>query len=397
MKLGWSRLPAPLRTPEMKRVGMATAAGILLAVSYAALAPRWYQSALSVVPTGAPKGGGSLGTQIAGALGAAIDMPELGVNVDVERIAAVFESTSVSDAVIRKFDLADKYGVRYPERARQVLWSHCSTSIDRKARIVSLACEDRDPRFVQQMLEFFGEHGNEVFRRVSATSASEEVRFLEQRVAEMRKEADESARRLREFEERHKIVDLDSQSKAVVSAMASLRGQEISKELQLSYMNTFSSRDEATAVQLRQQLAVMNAKFRKLEEPSGSADTVDAHKADPETSVSAVKGADIFPPAMSVPRLRFELEQLYRDKKIREADLLLLMQRLELAKVNEARDTSAFQILDHATVPAQPSRPNVGLVLISGLILGLFAGAAWAFGPSYVRALALFPDRNGKR
>src|SRR5262249_22172571 len=146
------------------------------------------------------------------------------------------------------------------------------TRIDRKARIVSLSCEDKDPVFAQQMLEYFGEHGNEVFRRVSTSSASEEVRFLEQRVAEMRKEADDSARKLREFEERYKIVDLDSQSKAVVSAMASLRSQEISKELQLSYMNTFSSRDEATAVQLRQQLAVMNAKFRKLEDPFASED-----------------------------------------------------------------------------------------------------------------------------
>src|SRR2546421_5221097 len=94
----------------------------------------------------------------------------------------------------------------------------------------------------------------------------------------MRKEADDSARKLRDFEQRYKIVDLDSQSKAVVSAMASLRSQEISKELQLSYMNTFSSRDESTAVQLRQQLVVMNAKFRKLEESTAADDPGDARR-----------------------------------------------------------------------------------------------------------------------
>src|SRR2546421_11514645 len=82
----------------------------------------------------------------------------------------------------------------------------------------------------------------------------------------MRKEADDSARKLRDFEQRYKIVDLESQSKAVVSAMASLRSQEISKELQLSYLNSFSSRDESTAIQLRQQLSVMNAKYKALEQ-----------------------------------------------------------------------------------------------------------------------------------
>ena len=96
----------------------------------------------------------------------------------------------------------------------------------------------------------------------------------------------------------------------------------------------------------------------------------------------------IFPPAMSVPKLRFELEQLYRDRKIHEADLLLLMQRLEMAKVNEARDTSAFQILDHAALPTYKSRPRRLVVLATGLILGFLVGAVWVFGRSYLSSLS---------
>jgi capsule polysaccharide export protein KpsE/RkpR len=382
----WNKLPPQLKTREAKRIATTTVAGFVIALFYALLAPKWYQSTLTVVPATPSKGGG-LG-QIAGVLGSAVDIPELGVNADVERIAAVLESTSVTDAVIRKFDLMQRYDDRYIEHARKDLWSHCSTRIDRKARVVSLSCEDKDPKFVQLMLEYFGEHGNEVFRRVSTSSASEEVRFLVQRVEQMRSEADESARRLRAFEERYKIVDLDSQSKAVVSAMASLRSQEISKELQLSYMNTFSSRDESTAVQLRQQLAVMSSKFKKLEEPIPEDDP----PGDPPPKVSgqavAPQKADIFPPAMSVPKLRFELEQLYRDRKIHEADLLLLMQRLEVAKVNEARDTSAFQILDHPARPTYRSRPRRAVALLAGLLLGLLLGIVWSFGPTLLGALS---------
>lgn len=395
MTFDWRKLAPQLRTSAARRIAWSAAVGFTLAVLYAIAAPSWYEASLTVVPATPSKGGG-IGSQLAGALGAAIDFPELGINADVERIAAVFESTSVTDAVIQKFDLTRRYGTKYLEHARKALWSHCSTRIDRKARIVAVSCEDKDPKFVQQMLEYFGEYANGVFRRVSVSSASEEVRFLEQRVAEMRKEADEAARKLREFEERHKIVDLDSQSKAVVSAMASLRSQEISKELQLSYMNTFSSRDESTAVQLRQQLAVMNAKFRKLEESPGD-DPGETRRPGSETNGAAVaKGNDIFPPALAVPKMRFEVEQLYRDKKIRETDLLLLMQRLEMAKVNEARDTSAFQILDHAVVPTYTSRPNRFLAVVSGLVLGLLAGIAWVFAPAYVRAISFLPEEKGK-
>ncbi len=376
MKLDLSRLPPQVRTTEARRIAATTAVGLFVALIYVLVTPNWYQSTLTVVPATPSKGPG-LGAQIAGALGA--DLPiDLGNNADVERIAAVFESTSVADAVIDKFDLTKRYDHKYIEHARKELWRHCSTQVDRKARLVALTCEDKDPQFVKDMLSYFGDYGNQVFRRVSTSSATEEVRFLEQRVAEMRREADESARRLREFEEKYKVIDLESQSKAVVSAMASLRSQEISKELQLSYLNSFSSRDESTALQLRQQLAVMNAKFKKLEEPAPIAD----HPREPPATT-----ADIFPAALSVPKLRFELEQLYRDRKIREADLLLLMQRLEMAKVNEARDTSAFSILDHAVTPTYPSRPKRLLVLLAGLVLGVIVGATQMFGPTVLRYL----------
>jgi uncharacterized protein involved in exopolysaccharide biosynthesis len=378
--LGW------LRTREARRVAATTVAGVLVAVVYAFSAPNWYQSTLTVMPASA-KGGG-VSSQLAGALGGALDFTDVGVNADVERIAAVLQSRSVTDAVIRKLDLMKRYRAAYVEHARQALWSHCFTQIDRKARLVSLTCEDQEPQFVQRLVEYFGEHGNEVFLRVGTSSASEEVRFLEQRVVEMRKEADDSARRLRDFEERFKIIDLDSQSRAVVSAMASLRSQEISKELELSYMNTYSSRDEATAVTLRQQLALMNSKFRKLEEaPSAPREADAAAPAKFETKPTAAKEADLFPAAMTVPLLRYELGQLYRDRNIRETDLLLLMQRLEMAKVNEARDTSAFQILDHPEVPTFKSRPRRRDTVATGLALGLVAGLAWAFGRSYLRSL----------
>ena len=68
--------------------------------------------------------------------------------------------------------------------------------------------------------------------------------------------------------------------------------------------------------------------------------------------------ANFFPNAMSVPELRFELEQLMREQKIEETVFGLMTQRYEMASVDEARDTSTFQILDHPTLPTYRSRPT---------------------------------------
>ena len=367
-----------MRRPEVRRLAITTGAGLLFAIVYLLLAPTWYSSTLSVVPAAPSKGPAS---PFAGVLGAAADLPfDLGGSADIERIAAVLKSTSVTDATINKLDLLARYKRRYLEHARKDLWQHCSIATDRKAKVVTLTCEDTDPAFVKSLLEFLGAYGNEVFRRVSSSSASEEVRFLEKRVAEMQVATNEAAQRLREFEEKHKIVDLDTQSKAVVSAMASLRSQEISKELELAYLNSFSSREEATAQQLRQQLAVLRSKARSLED-------VPPPKEGATAQNPGENAADVFPPALTVPKVRFELEELYRNRKLQETNLVLLMQRLETAKVNEARDTPTFVILDSPALPTYRSRPKRLVVLGIGVFLGLLFGLAWLFGPTYVRSL----------
>jgi tyrosine-protein kinase Etk/Wzc len=356
--------------------------GAFVGGAYFIVAPRWYQSIVTVVPTGPAKPSG-LPAGLASALGASAELGlDLGLSSDIERIAAVFQSNSVTDAAIHKFQLLERYGDKHIETARKEVWSHCSVSIDRKARIVSLTCEDRDPQFAQRLVAFFAEIGNSTIRRIGASAGSEEVRFLEKRVTEMEKQADDAALDLRSFEERHKVVDLETQSKAVVGAIASLRGQQINKELELSYMRSFSSGDEATASQLRQQLSIISAKYRALDD----ARSIEAGtRATTETDAPA----DLFPAAMTIPKLEYELSRLLRERKIYEGNVLLLRQRLELAKVNEARDTSAFQVLDAPVAATYKSRPRGSISLAIGLFLGFVAGLAWVYGPTYVkRALA---------
>jgi len=63
------------------------------------------------------------------------------------------------------------------------------------------------------MTAFFGEVGNRVFGRISASSAREERRFLETQVVKARKDVDEASRKLREFQEKHRVIDLVSRAR----------------------------------------------------------------------------------------------------------------------------------------------------------------------------------------
>src|SRR5690606_38242872 len=123
---------------------------------------------------------------------------------DTQRIHAVLTSDSVTDAVIEKFGLMERYDKRHLVHARKAVLEHCSADVDRKSGVVSLACEDQDPRRAMEMVAFFGEIGNRVFGRISATSAREERAFLELQVAKAREDVDIASRALRAFQEQHK-------------------------------------------------------------------------------------------------------------------------------------------------------------------------------------------------
>jgi tyrosine-protein kinase Etk/Wzc len=348
-----------------------TAAG----VAYALLAPSWYSSSLAVVQSDRSKGVLNLAARLPEALDTG--------TTDVERIEAVFRSNSVTDEVIDKFDLSRRYERSSREQTRAALWEHCSTHVNRKSSVVTLTCEDQDPKFAMELASFFGEVGNRVFGRVSASSAREERRFLETQVEKARADVDQSSQKLREYQEQHKLVDLPEQSKAVISAMASMQGELLSKQLELSYLTSFSSRGESSVIQLQQQIAILKSKLGQLEN-SNVGNSASGVTANAGSSV-APKSSEFFPNAMAVPALRFELEQLLREQKIRETVFFLMTQRFEMARADEARDTSTFQILDYPTLPTTRSRPQRRQLVMLGFALGVGIACAWILLPVWWR------------
>jgi capsule polysaccharide export protein KpsE/RkpR len=329
--------------------------GVMAATAYLLLAPQWYEATLTVIQS--QRSHDSAAMTLAAKLPGAFDA----MATDVERISAVLGSSSVSDEVIDKFRLDARYGKEYREQTRTELWTHCAVRGDRKSGVVALTCEDTDPKLAMDMATYFGEVGNRVFARVSGSSAREEEHFLESQVDKARHDVDEASKRLRDFQQQHRVIDLPEQSKAVISAMASIKGELVSKQLELQYVSGFSSSTEANVVQLRQQTEILERKLEQLEQLDG---------AGAGSSGGGSGTARIFPNAMEVPELRLELERLMREQKVQETVFAMLTQRYELARVESARDTSTFQILDSPTLPTYRTRPKRSKTLILGSVGG---------------------------
>jgi capsule polysaccharide export protein KpsE/RkpR len=339
-------------------------AGSVVAAAYYLWSPKWYQAELLIVPKRSASDLnparnllGSLPFDLGGA-------SPFGQS-DADRIAVILQSRSVTDAMIAKFDLVHRYDAAVIEQARKAVWTHCATFVDKKPNVVRLTCEDKEPAVARDLTNAIGQEADASFRRIAVSSAREERTFLEKRVAEAKHDLEASSSALRHFQETHKVIDLPEQGKAVVSGLATLEGNLISKRLELSYARGFAANDEASVTQLRRQIDVLSAELQAREEmrPAGT-----------NTKESPPSGSKLFPPAMEIPALRAELEVLFREHKIRETVFVMLTERYEARKVDEARDLSTFVVADEAVLPTYRVWPRLRVVpigMLAGLALGI--------------------------
>jgi tyrosine-protein kinase Etk/Wzc len=360
----WRRPAAPFDPLELllRRFRVLLLAAVIalpLGVAHALLAPRWYVSHVTLVPVDNARSSASTLSERPFDSG--------GDRKYADRLADVIRSRTVASEVIEDTVTDD------PDEAHRLLWDRCALAVSRKSSFLTLRCEDPDPLRARDLLRRFVSATEETWQRVSGSSATEERRFLEKRVAQARAEVDESSRKLRAFQEEHRLVDLGEQSRASLTAMASLQSELISKEMQLAYVDAFTAPDESTAQQLRKQVAIVKSRLGSLE-------------GDGKIAESRAQGGGMLPRLLDVPRLRYQYEQLSRDQQAQEGIFLLLTRLFEIAKLSEARDISAFQLLDPPTVAARPSRPNPMLIVAVDTAVALGLVAACILLPAWWRS-----------
>src|ERR1043165_4047411 len=105
-----------------RRVAIAAVFGLGIAIAYVFLAKPWYTARLTVMPSASSTQKSAMST-LAASLPAAFDQ----ASSDVYRIQAVLSSNSVTDEVIEKLNLKNRYETTHTEQTRQVLWNHCAT------------------------------------------------------------------------------------------------------------------------------------------------------------------------------------------------------------------------------------------------------------------------------
>jgi uncharacterized protein involved in exopolysaccharide biosynthesis len=344
----------------------------LASVAVALLIPVRYQAATRLMPPDS-QSNSSLGLLAAmsarGGSGAALgglagDL--LGIKSSGALFVGLLASDTVEDRLIEKFQLEKLYGTPKIEDARAVLSGRTNVSEDRKSGIITIVVWDRDPKLAAAMADAYVTELDRLVAQLSTSSARRERVFLEERLKQVKTDLDTAANNFSAFASKNTAIDIPAQGRAMVEAAATLQGELIASQAELSSLQQVYADGN---VRVRAAEARARELQKKLNEVGGSG-----------TQDELMNDKSMYPSIRRLPLLGVTYADLYRRTKIQETVFELLTQQYELAKVQEAKEIPSVKVLDPAIVPTKKSFPPRSIIVMIGTLLGVVGTMIWIAG-----------------
>ncbi len=334
----------------------------VLSAGISLLLPKIYTANAKIMP---PQQNQSMGAMAAlstqlGPL-AALASGGLGLRNPSDLYITMLRSRTVADDLIDRFSLMSVYKQKIRDYTRKKLESATDIRAGTKDGIISISVDDRDPRRAADLANGYVDELEKLTKTLAVTEAGKRRLFFEREVKMASDELANAEVALKQTQEKTGLILLDSQSRAMIESLASLRARVAAQEVLVQQIRTFAAPENPELIREEKALEALRDQLSRLEGGQGKRLFADV-------------------PIENVPTAGLEYVRKYRDVKYHEALFELLAKQYEAAKLDEARDSLIVQQLDKAIVPERRSwPPRTALVLASTLLALIVAIVAVFF------------------
>lgn len=343
----------------------------VLAAGLSFLMPNFYRASVTLLPPQqAQSGAAALLAQFGGAASAA--GLAAGIKNPGDLYIGMLRSRTIADKIILRYDLKKVYDTPSQERARLSLAE--STSINSgKDGLIVIEVEGRDKLLVAPLANAYYEELVKLTKVVAVTEAGQRRAFFEDQLKTSKDNLAQAEMALKRGLETHGVISVDSDSRAIVETVARLRAQVALKQIQLGSLSSFVTAENQEYKRAREELNSLREELSKLENgrPLGETNAGDG----------------------SVKPQGLENIKVLREVKYHQMLYELLAKQYEVARLDEAKNSSAIQILDHAMEPERKYRPKRSMVVFMAMLVTLIAMIMYAFWADFRTRLQRNPAR----
>ncbi|MBI5837558.1 MAG: hypothetical protein HZB25_09960 [Candidatus Eisenbacteria bacterium] len=333
----WGDLFRPFR-PHWRILAWCCAVSTALGILLAFVLPARYIAITTLLPPTEDQTGLSLTSLLRG-----ISVPGVRVAQAVsasDLMLSVLESDWMRRRVGGRVDLCRVYSVRDTLDAREKLRRKSKFKVT-PLGVIEIRVEAPQADDAARLANTFTEELDRFVRTQRMTKGHRTRVFIERRMADVRADLDSLQHEFSEYERLHHAAALGSGMNPGSESGARLFAERLNIQFQLELAKSYSAGNS-------QEVSLLEARLGALD-----------------------KELDRLPPVgMGIARLLRELKGL-------EGAYAFLSAQYEDARIEEARDVVALEVLDAARPPRKPSWPKKKLFAAASLAVGLLSGVSW--------------------
>jgi uncharacterized protein involved in exopolysaccharide biosynthesis len=325
-----------------------------------------------------PRQGQSVTSLLAAQLGpfAGLASERLGFQNPSDIYVEMLRSRTVADGMVQRLDLLKHYKTTRMLDARQELVNASSFSADVNG-VITIDVDDKDPNFAAALANGYVEEIQRLSQTLAISEAAQRRAFFEKEFRNAREQLSDAELALKKVQETTGLIQLDSQTKALIEGVANLKAQIAATEVKLGTMRSFATKQNPDLIRTENELGALRGQLASIQRTTGSS---------AELGVSTGK----------VPEVGLEYVRKLRDVKYYEALTAILANQYQAAKLDESKEAAIIQILDKAVVPEKKSKPKrSSIVLVFGL-LGAFGAMVWVLGKAANERAMANPEHSAR-
>lgn len=326
------------------------------------IADKWYKSTASVLAAEKTDLLSSLSglSSLAKGFSASKGLAALtGGNAETDRYMAILLSATLTDEVIKKFDLKKEYEREddYYEKVVKDWQSNFELEVQDEGNL-TLTVYDKDPQKAADIANYLVQRLNEINTDLGVTNAKANREFVEKRYFQNIDDINQLESSMQAFQEKYGLIAVPEQLEATVKSMSEIYVELYKKEIEFNVVkerygadHPLTSVSEIEMKELRKKIDLLN---------SGK----DASQKDVKLLI----------PFKQAPELGNEYLKIYRNLEIQYKILEFVQPLYEQAKVEEARNTPSVLVLDKAAPADRKAKPKGSLYALLSFVISVIIG-----------------------
>jgi len=341
-----------------KMIAIVTTVAFIISIIASLLQTKIYSSTTLILPPQQDSGMMNIMMGVMGSGMANIASDLLGGKSTADLYVGILNSDAVKDEVISKFKLKDIYKLEFRLDTYKKLDSAVDVSTGKKDGIISITVQDKDPKLATDIANAYVDILGNLLSRLNMTGATQNKRFLEERIAKTKIDLYLAEDNLKSFQSKNKTLDLTEQAKGTIKSVADLMAQLALEEVkQISLQRSLTDASQ----EVKNQKIIVTKLKEHINLLEGSK-----------------KGGSI-PSVGSIPDLGQKNVRLLREFKIQETLLELLTKQYEMAKLTEINDVQTIQVIQKATIPDKKIKPKRAIIVIASTFIAFGVAIIYAF------------------